>query len=148
MPDYVTMAAMNARIPGPYLIQALDDDGDGAADSQAWSDVQKAVEDEINGILGTRFPVPFANPVPAVVLNAAQVLAADALYRRRGTPDESNPFAAQAGRTNPPSGVRGQLMSIAKGELPLTPEIKRQAPSASVITERAKTTSSSGQTAA
>ncbi|BET67206.1 hypothetical protein ASA1KI_21240 [Opitutales bacterium ASA1] len=140
MPDYTTMTEMNALIPSAFLVQALDDDRDGVADASAWADVLRAASDEINGVLGTKYPVPFANPVPALVLDAARVFCAELLYNRRGfSGEEKNPWAARA------AAIRKTLQAIAKGDLPLTAETKRTKPSGSIISETAKTTSAAGR---
>ena len=98
------------------------------------------VHSRIDGILGTRYTVPFANPLPAIVIDAAKIFACDAIYARRGkATKETNPWmerAANAYRT---------LEKIAKGELPLTPDKGRSNPSASVITDTAKTVITSGK---
>lgn len=133
---YVTLANMNARLPAAFLVQAFDDNGDGAADAGVWDDVATSVADEINGILGVRFTTPFSNPIPAPVTSAAQILAAEALYNRRGfSGEDKNPHAALAKQH------RATLAKIAAGELPLGPEIKRTAPSASAITEPSRASS-------
>lgn len=141
MPAYVLISDMNAKLPAAFLLQALDDNNDGLADPGVWDDVAKAVAQEIDGILGVRFAVPFTNPVPAAVLTAAQVFAAEALYNRRGMQgDDKNPWTAQAKQQ------RATLAKIAAGELPLSPELKRAKPSATIIGEPAKTTSHRGRT--
>ncbi|WP_043585362.1 phage protein Gp36 family protein [Geminisphaera colitermitum] len=139
---YVTMAEMNGLIPAQFLVQALDDNNDGIADPSAWTDVVAAVHKEIDGLLGVRFTVPFSNPIPALVTHAAQTLAAELLYSRRGFQGEDkNPWTAQAKQ------VRARLEKIASGDLPLTPQIQREKPSASIVAEQAKTTSRTGRTA-
>lgn len=139
MPDYVMMADINGRIPSPFLIQALDDDEDGSADSAAWTAVVADVHSKINGILGQRYAVPFTNPIPAKVLDAAKVFAAYFIYARRGfTTKEKNPFKEEADK------VEAQLREIAKGTEPLTPDKGRKNPSASVITSTAKTVPTTG----
>lgn len=139
MPDYVTMADINGRIPSTFLIQALDDDEDGSADTEAWAAVLADVHSKINGILGGRFDVPFANPLPPIVVDAAKTFACDFIYARRGmTTKENNPWkerAAEAYKT---------LKEIAAGKLPLTPDIGREKPSASAVTRKAKTSTASG----
>lgn len=142
MPAYVLLSDMNAKLPAAFLIQALDDDGDGAADPGIWDAVATAVAQEIDGILGVRFAVPFANPLPAPVVTSAQILAAEALYARRGFQGEDkNPWTALA------KTQRATLQKIAAGELALGPDRKRAQPSASIVAEAAKTTSKRGRTA-
>jgi len=130
------MSDVNARIPGPYLVQALDDNGDGVADNDVWLGVKNAVETEINGTLGQRFKTPFINPVPAIVLDSARVLACDMLYKRRGIADKENPWSKQA------ADFRARLADIVAGKQPLTPDLNRAQPSVSVVSEKSKTTSS------
>lgn len=127
MPDYVTMSDMNARIPGDFLIQALDDNGDGAADTGVWDQVKSAVETDINGTLSKRFKTPFANPVPAFVLKCAAVFAAALLYRRRGMTDDKNPWAKEE------ETLKKELTAIANGDAPLSGAIEREKPSGTVV---------------
>jgi phage gp36-like protein len=134
MPDYVSMTEMNGLIPAAFLVQALDDDQDGNADAQAWGDVLSQVHKSINGPLSVRYTTPFTNPLPPIVVECAPIFAAELLYSRRGTSEENNPWTKRA------KELRAKLELVAKGELPLTPEIKRTAQSAAAITERAATT--------
>jgi phage gp36-like protein len=139
MPDYVTMADITGMIPGPFLVEGLDDDGDGQADPAVWTQVAADVRQAIDGVLGARFEVPFANPLPAVVVNAAKIFAAEQIYTRRGRTDANgkliNPFTKQA------DAIRKQLATIASGDEPLDPSKARAKASVSVITEPARTTS-------
>jgi phage gp36-like protein len=134
---YVLQSEIEARLPADFLREALDDNNDGEADAGVWDKVAAAVAAEIDGILGQRFQVPFAT-VPAVVKAAANVLALEMLYARRGTAADANPWTKQA------SDHRAKLNAIADGEQPLQPGTSRPAPSVSAITEAAKTTSSHG----
>lgn len=139
MPDYVLLGDLDGMIPGQFVIEALDDDGDGAADPGVWSAVARDVGQAIDGALGGRFAVPFGNPIPPVVVNAAKVFACEQLYIRRGKLDDKNPFTPRA------NAIRKQLAAIASGEEPLTPTIERAKPSVSVVSEPARTTSASGR---
>ncbi len=132
MPDYVLMSEMNGLIPAAFLVQALDDDQDGAADLTAWADVLNQTHKLIDGPLSVRFTTPFSNPLPPIVLEAAPIFAAELLYKRRGHADEVNPWVKQATK------LREKLEKIAKGELPLTPDTKRAKASASVISAPSK----------
>ena len=132
------MADLTGMIPGPFLIQALDDDSDGAADPAAWNSVAKDASDAVDGVLGGRFPVPFSNPLPAVVIAAAKLFAAEQIYARRGKSAQENPFTKQA------TEMRAKLEEIAKGEQALAPTVNRAKPSATAITETSKTASKQG----
>lgn len=123
---YTTLDQVQALIPGEFLTQALDDNGDGVID--AWDAVSAAVDLRINGILGGRYAVPFS-PVPPVVADAAVILACEMCYGRRGVAAKDNPFSAQADQT------RKTLAEIAAGDLPLFPGVERKEPSVSIITE-------------
>jgi phage gp36-like protein len=133
MPTYVTMADMNARLPGAFLIQALDDDGDGAADAQVWADIAASVAKEIDGILGLRYAVPFSGDIPPFVLYAAQILAAALLYSRRGVEDKSNPWTSEA------KDIRAKLKEIADGKVPLSPTHERVQATVDTLSEPSKT---------
>ena len=133
------MTDITGLIPGQFLTEGLDDDGDGQADPAVWTQVAADVKSAIDGVLGARFTVPFENPLPAVVNRAAKILAAEQIYTRRGRVDANgkivNPFAKQA------DAIREQLAAIAAGDQPLAPSVERQKPSVSVITAPAKTSS-------
>lgn len=132
MPDYVLMSEMNGLIPAAFLVQALDDNSDGAADAAAWTDVLRQVHRAIDGPLGSKFAVPFNNPLPPIVLEAAPIFAAELLYKRRGTADDANPWVGQANK------LREKINKIAAGELPLTPDIKKANASIAVVSETSK----------
>jgi phage gp36-like protein len=130
--DYVTMAQMNGLIPATFLVQALDDDQDGAADLTAWADVLAQAQRQIDGPLSVRFAVPFSNPLPPVVAEAAPVFAAELLYKRRGIADEQNPWLSQANK------LRAKLEQIAKGDVPLLPTLVRAATAVGVVAGKSK----------
>jgi phage gp36-like protein len=138
---YVEQADLVGLIPAPFLVQALDDDRDGQADPAAWSSVQVSACNAVDGHLGSRFEVPFQPPVPAIVLHAAKIFACEMLYSRRGYHGQQNPFTTQADE------LRKQLTKIGNGELGLAPDRARVAPSVSIITEPARTTSAQGRLA-
>ena len=119
MIPYVSLTDMQGPIPGPFLSEALDD-GDSITPAQVWNSIACAVGKEIDGVLGSRYSVPFSNPIPAVISRAAFVLAAEMLYLRRGKTE--NPFTTQA------VAVREQLRKIGDGEQLLAPVIQRPQP--------------------
>jgi phage gp36-like protein len=139
MSDYVTLSAIKGALPDEITAQLLDDDSSGAPDSTSWAAVVAAVRNEVDGKIGQRFALPLPDPVPPSVLNAAFVLAAELIYQRRGFFGDSNPYAKRA------ADVRTWLDAIATGAQPLTPDIQRKKPSASAITECARTFSPSGR---
>jgi phage gp36-like protein len=130
---YVTKADLEGLIPPQFLLEALDDDGDGAEDAGLWDRVAAQAGEAVDALLGQRFAVPFASPLPALVSQAAKIFAASALYRRRGMTSDRNPFAKEEER------LSVKLSRIGEGKEPLTPEADRAQDSISVISEDAKT---------
>jgi phage gp36-like protein len=141
MPAYILLATVSALIPPQFLVQALDDDGDGVADEGLFPTILGAAQTKIDGILGQRFTTPFENPIPAIVADACLTIVCDTLFKRRSIEDDKNPWA------KPAAASITKLTAIAKGEEPLEPGKARAQPSASIISEPAKTTSRSGRSA-
>ncbi len=130
---YVTKADLDGLIPPQFLLEALDDDQDGQEDAGLWDKIAQQAADAVDALLGQRYTVPFAAPLPPLVTQAARVFAASALYRRRGHTDERNPFAKEGER------LSTKLSRIGQGLEPLTPGADRAEDSVSVISEDAKT---------
>lgn len=126
---YVTQSDLESRVPAAFITQALDDNGDGEADAGLWDKVAAAVDAQINGRLEGRYAVPLAAPLPSVVTEAALVLAAEALYLRRGLSGDQNPWAKQA------EAVRERLERIGTGKAELTYQSTPAKPGGSVIGE-------------
>lgn len=145
---YVTAAKLRAALPAEVTARLLDDHGTGEADAGAWAEIQSAVQTEIDGKVGMRYPVPFADPVPPVIANAAFILAAELVYQRKGFFNDGNPWMKRAqdirGTQGQQGGQPGLLDRIAAGEIPLTAEAPRSRPAGAVIAEPAKTTPSRG----
>jgi phage gp36-like protein len=135
------MGDINSRVPADFLLQALDDNQDGVVDAAVWQGVQRDVAAQIDGYLGQRYPVPFKPPRPAIVSAAARAFACELLYKRRGSADKVNPWHDEA------ETFRKKLEAVGKGEQPLTPELQRQKPSVSVVSEPSKTTSGKNRVA-
>ena len=134
---YVQQSDIVADIPPQFLLEALDDNGDGIQDTGLWDLIAQQVSDAIDGYLGLRYAVPIPplgdGSYFPVILNAGRVLACEKLYGRRGQYADKNPWAARA------NAVRSQLNLISKGQLPLDPTENRKDPSASVQTSRMQT---------
>lgn len=116
-------------MPRELIVQALDDNRDGQIDAEIEAAWHAAVDCEIDGMLGQRYPVPFTDPLPAVVSSAGLILRCEALYQRRGIPPDQNPFSARS------AAIRKKLDAIGKGVDPLTPEIVKSRPVGTVISE-------------
>jgi phage gp36-like protein len=128
---YCTQSQLEALLPSAFLTEALDDDRDDAADAGLLDEIIAAADNEVDAALGQRFSVPFAEP-PPVAVHASKVFVLETLYRRRGSSDDNNPWAAQA------AAVRKRLVDIGRGEAPLTPDVAPTRPPVSVITSPSK----------
>lgn len=137
---YITLAALSSGIPGPHLIEALDDNADGSADPDVVSAVLEEASRTVDGILGERFSVPFSNPLPAVVYSAAVVFGSELIYNRRGVIGKDNPFTTAA------DAMRKRLAEIAAGDRSLGTQEPTK-PSGAIISEPSKTHSRKGKTA-
>ena len=137
---YVALNDVTAVIPPQFLTQGLDDDGDGIADAGIFDLIAAQASDAVDLRLGQRYATPFTDPIPAVVKQAALIFAAEAVYGHR-VPIDQNPWVAQG------NSMRSKLDKMGAGEIPLTPELQRQLPSVSIISERSRTASRHGRTA-
>jgi phage gp36-like protein len=89
---YVTRAEIDSGpVPHPYVIQALDDDRDNAEDEGKFDALVANVATQIDAILGSRYTVPFTDPVPKLVNASAANWLNYLLYNRRGVADDKNP---------------------------------------------------------
>lgn len=135
---YVAQADLENLIPADFIVEALDDDADGSADTGAWDQVAAAAARQIDGYLEQRYALPLDTPYPNLVTEAAVVFAAEILYQRRGMHGDKNPFARRADR------LRASLADVASGESPLTYATDAGKPSISIISENAGTVPASG----
>jgi len=146
---YITFAQVVAGLPAGITGQLLDDTGAGTPDMDIWQQIVAAVGQEIDGKIGQRYALPLPDPLPQILLNAGFVLAAELLYQRKGFFGDSNPWFDRAtairGTAGQQGGQPGLLDKIAAGELPLSPDLNRKRPSASVITEPTRTHSATGR---
>lgn len=125
---YVTQEQIETTIPGPYLVDALDDDKDGAADPGKLAEVIAKASQAVESALAGLYTVPFSAPVPAKVCEAAFVFTCELIYQRRGTPEDQNPFTKQA------NVLRADLKAIGKGEQPLDASLERAFTPGAVVT--------------
>lgn len=130
---YVTQADLSNLIPAEFIVEALDDDGDGTADAGAWDGVAEEAGQEIDSYLEQRYALPLSEPYPARVIQAAKIFACEILYKRRGIHGDKNPFSARAERH------RKALANIASGDAALKVGSEPVEPSISIITEPAGT---------
>lgn len=126
---YCTQAQIQTEIPASDLVNALDDDRNGVADTGLLDSIIALSDQEIDGLLGALYEVPFADP-PALVRDASFIFTCERLARRRGVPDEHNPYGPRA------KDIRARLQLIADGKSPLDLELDREVSSGAVITEQ------------
>jgi phage gp36-like protein len=134
---YAQLADLAGLVPAEFLTQALDDVNAGVIDDSLFAQIQTDVQDAIDAILGTRFPVPFVpdnnGNLPAFVFNAAKKFTAEQLYKRRGIADDKNPWTHEC------DNLRALMKAMALGQAPLDPSLNRKDPSVSVVTQPMKT---------
>ena len=129
---YITQADVQAKLPPKFFVQALDDDLDGNADAGLFDLIEGQAQRSIDSRLGQRYAVPFPDPVPALVAEAALIFTLEGIYARRVAPDQ-NPWMGMG------NAMRSKLDAIGQGTQPLTPELQRRNPSVSVISSPSKT---------
>jgi len=86
---YTSQAAIQAEIPPPILIDALDDLGTGALDAPATANLNQVIlnaTNEVNRLIGQRYAGLIPDPPPSSIADAALVLAIAAIFRRRNQP--------------------------------------------------------------
>lgn len=146
---YITLSQMKAALPAEITDRLTDDTGSGVGDAAVWADVVTAVTQEIDGKVGQRYTLPISDSQALKLLgNYAFILAAEALYQRKGFFAASNPWTARAqsirGTAGQPGGQAGALDHIADGTSPLVPNATRRSTPAAAITESTKLVSSHG----
>lgn len=95
-PIYFTRAELEGLVPPQFILQALDDDGDGVEDAGAFDTLCAGACNDVDAICSTLFTTPFAAPVPVLISQAALTFAAKQLYQRRGIESQKNPYASKA----------------------------------------------------
>jgi hypothetical protein len=134
---YTTQAQLETEIPPPHLIEALDDDGDGVADAGQLDAVIASASQAVDALLSPRFSVPFADPAPAPVREAAFAFAGEKIYLRRPQ-GERNPFKTRA------DFWREHLAKIGRGEAELDAATVRAFTPGAAITESVSVDASMG----
>jgi phage gp36-like protein len=108
---YVTRAQIETEIPASYLVAALDDNRDGEEDEGLFDAKAAKASGAVDAILGSRFDVPFEDPVPASAAEAAYVFLGEIIYSAREVAE--NPFTKRA------AFWRARLAEIANGKASL-----------------------------
>jgi len=112
--SYVTQTQIETAIPAPHLLDALDDNRDGVADTGLLTAIIAQASQAVDAFLCGLYDVPFTDP-PAIVKEAAFVFACELIYARRemGGDDKKSPWLGRA------NAWRTQLQKVAGSELPL-----------------------------
>lgn len=79
---YTNQAAIEAKIPGPVLNDALDDDGDGQRDAGLLERIIANATDAVDAMICNQVVLPLASE-PASVRDAALWFAVEEIYGRR-----------------------------------------------------------------
>ncbi len=131
---YISLSDLTGEIPAQDLIRGLDDNNDKAIDAPVWAKVQQDSCEDVDALLEGRFAVPITlSPLPLTLKRAAVAFACERIYRRRGTPDDANPWKGRA------DAFRKILALIQAGDLKLSASPNSDAaapdPVATIITE-------------
>lgn len=135
--SYATATDLDGLIPPEWRVASTDDDG--GTNGEAIAAVLSSAEDEINGILSTRYKVPVnleAENAPVPLLkHCCRYIAAELCYGRRGLQDQFpfKPITEQ---------IRLTLRQIAQGKIPLFPDAEQVSDEAVAITEKSRVHSS------
>jgi phage gp36-like protein len=129
---YVTQSQIHTAIPAQHLNDALDDDGDGLADPGLLDAIISSASQAVDAFLAGLYTVPFADPAPAVVAEAAFVFACERIYDRRrldAAGDQANPWRARA------NSFRERLEKISRNQLKLDQSLDKPNTPGALITE-------------
>lgn len=136
--SYFTLQNLTALIPEGFLTDGLDDTGSGTA--EAFAKVQTLTESRVNGMLASRYSVPIPPGdvgADAFLLDACVHIAAAIVYTRRNIAPENWPFKGEH------SSIMARLRAISKGEEPLVVAIERSQDGGVVLSEEARSFSTS-----
>lgn len=115
---YITSTDLAAYIADNDLIPASDDTGAGSQNNPKLTSIIATAQMQVDGRLASIYTVPIS-PVPTLCKIATVIFTCEALYARRLTPDQVNPFKSQADQ------MRKRLDLIGMGEVPLDATVTR-----------------------
>ena len=130
---YLAESDRLAKIPAATLLEALDDNADGTADTGLLDAIITSACEKIDGQLSANYAVPFV-AVPPLVKHAAVIFVLEMLYERRGWVDPKNPWSAKARE------LRTQIKEVAKGSRPLFPAIDKLNGQVGILSEASRLT--------
>ena len=126
---YITRTQVEDKLPPPILLDALDDDGDGVEDPGRFDSLVGTASQEVDGYLAGLFTVPFLDPAPPKVCQAALCLMLYGIYRRRGVADKDNSYYHDV------VFWREHLQKVANRELPFDASMVKAFTPGAAITE-------------
>jgi phage gp36-like protein len=93
---YTNEQTILTYINGRDIINFLDDDSDGQPDDGLLDSIIATCSAEVDGYLSGIYQTPFTGNIPRTVEISTTIFVCEALYARRLTPDEKNPFKTRA----------------------------------------------------
>lgn len=133
---YITIDQLKAFIQENLLTQGLDDAGENLVDQSLFAVIEEAVERDVHGYLEGRYEVPIRLNVPNLVVHACLVFFAEALWTRRGSSADANPFYVAA------KAVRTRLDDVRTGKQQLSLQQEPEQDAGFVITESSRVSGS------
>jgi len=136
---YITRESVEAFVQQDMLANALDDAAAGSIDDALWAKVYAGVESDVHAYLEARFSTPFTGTIPATIVSACRLFAAEAIFARRGIGPDANPFTRRADE------MRRRLEKIGSGELPLSVAAEAGRGGGDVIAETSRLADATGR---
>lgn len=90
---YVDKASVEAEFDALHMMEALDDDRNGAQDSGLFAKITARVDKRIQAAVAVSKALSGASPPPQLLNECGCVFACAMIFRRRGVADSQNPFA-------------------------------------------------------
>lgn len=129
MASYITRNDLLSLISDSQLDNFTDDLADGSETSSNLDTVMEMASREADSYVASIYTTPFS-PVPTKIKTATIIFACEALYARRLTPEEHNPFKARADLW------RDLLTEIGAGKQPLDKSFGRAFLPGAAITQQ------------
>jgi hypothetical protein len=124
---YCSRQDIIAEINAADMIPFLDDDNDGFEDPGLLDSIIDRESAKVDGRIASIYLVPVV-PTPPMLRDFTTIFVCEALYRRRLTPDEQNPFHIEAEED------RKQLTLVGNGKLELDATVSRAFSQGAVVT--------------
>jgi len=110
---YITINDLYNYIDKVNLQAFSDDYSIGQIDMTIINNICQLASDKSDALVSSIYTVPFQGTIPVKIRTSAIIFACEMLYARRITPEEKNPFKAEA------EHWRQELMLINSGQLSL-----------------------------